>query len=332
MGLGSVLVKGVGMYLPSNEVSNEEMASHFSERGISVNGLYESVGRKTRFFKDEDETSTTMSFKAAENVIKKLGVNKDSIDGVIYVSDSPEYTSPSNAIVLHKWLGLKNAHFVLDMNQNCTGVITALDVVTKYMKGSHRLNRVLVTGAFNASQMAHKDNPVTYGVLSDGSSAVIVDKVNEQEKGIIDSGYHTDSSHFEMMMYPKCGYSNISSEQIDDESKKLNWDHESDEFIPGEFVKVIEPLLERNGLTPNDVQHYIASQFSKKLIHVTSEKLGVSADKFTFVSDKFGYCGNASPMFAFGDLLEKGSAKEGDFALIFSIGSGHVVSVVLYRY
>lgn len=61
--------------------------------------------------------ASDMCYQAAERIIEYSGIDKDSIGALIFVSQSPDYLSPSTAYVLQKRLGLSSSLVVLAMPQ-----------------------------------------------------------------------------------------------------------------------------------------------------------------------------------------------------------------------
>ena len=46
----NVVIKGTGVYIPANEVDNEQLDDHFEKRGLSAHSLMEHLGRKKKIF------------------------------------------------------------------------------------------------------------------------------------------------------------------------------------------------------------------------------------------------------------------------------------------
>lgn len=65
------------------------------------------LGRVTRYLADENETSLTMAFEACYKVLKYAEMSPDDIDMIVFSSETPEYTAPTNALKLNHMLGKK---------------------------------------------------------------------------------------------------------------------------------------------------------------------------------------------------------------------------------
>lgn len=330
----NVMVREVSKYLPRTVVDNEFYVSHFDAKGIESRGLYEAVGRDKRHIVVNNEENTfTMGLEAAKRVIAQSGLSATDFDMLVFVSDSPEFLAPTTALTLREHLGATNAHMVFDMNQNCTGMVAGLDVVSQYMKTKKYINRALIVSSFYGSLMAEEESdPVSCGCLSDGGSAVILEvEESEVERGILDASYLTKSETCHLMVFPACGVSKLHDPSVPLKDKKMAYRYEEADFLGPDSAEGIKILLDRNNVRSNDVQHYLVSQFETAIIHEVSHILGIDEDKFVTTMPELGYVGNSSPIFAFEKLIKKG-VKEDDMMVLSSVGAGYIVSSILYKF
>lgn len=96
----NVIIKGTGVYIPANKVYNEELDQHFESMGLSAHNLMEHLGRRKRYFISEGENIITMCVNAINNCVEKNHLDWETIDMLVFCSDTPEYLSPSNALKL----------------------------------------------------------------------------------------------------------------------------------------------------------------------------------------------------------------------------------------
>lgn len=326
------IIISTGIYHPKNKVYNDFFVEHFKEQGVEVDGLLEHLGRRKRYFAEEGETSLSMAYEASKAAMEKINMSPDDLDMIVFVSDTPEYTAPSNALKLNHLLGTPNAHVVFDMNSNCVGMLTAFDVVSRYIESKTRIKKVLLVGSLLISSVVSDKDSVTYPTFGDCAAAIIIDNVEEEKKrGFIDSTYFTDSSYHESIVMPKCGYSNLKKEGIDEEDKKWSWTPFDFSFLAGNWTELITRLITRNGLDSNNIDHYIFSQFSDTANIETLEKLGVREGKYTFVGKEYGYTGVTSPFVALNRMWDW-VAKEGDYVVFCSVAAGYTTTSLLYLF
>lgn len=330
----NVVIKNVEIYHPDKKVDNDFFIEHFKKQGKDIVGLLNYLGRQARYLADPNkENILTMGTVAAEKVLKKCEVGADEIDMIVCVSDTPEYTMPSNALMLNKLLNASNAEIVYDLNSNCIGMISALDSVSRYMKQNPYVKKALVVGAIFISGVCKKDDEIVFPNIADGAAAFILTKEFDDEiKGVIDSNYKTGSQFSDKIMLPECGLSHVFDKNIDESKKKMNWIPHDVSYFSDEWKKLIMKMMERNNIDIHDVSHFLFSQFSKSDVEITLEKLDVSLDKYTFIGDKYGYTGCTSPFFALYEAIKSGKIHKGDKVIFRSVGGGYTMGAVLYQF
>lgn len=333
MSFTNINLIGLEIYHPENKVENDFFIDHFSKMGINAESLMNHLGRKERYLASEGENSLTMAAEASKKVIQKSKISPEDLDMIVFVSETPEYYVPTNALKLNNILGAKCAHLVFDMNDNCIGMLTAMDLVSRYMLGNNKIKFALVVGSLYITGMIRKDCVISYPNIADGSAAIILEKVSDStiKSGFVDSNFYTNSMNHELMISPKCGFSNLHNKELEDNEKKLQWLPHDVSFFSDDWMQLITELLERNGLEASDINHYLFSQFSIPDGLVTLDKMGISSDKTTVVGEKYGYTGCASPFFALHDAIAEGKVNNGDYIILFSVGAGYTMSAVLLK-
>lgn len=326
-----VHIKGIATYHPDKAYDNSYFVEHFDKLGLESEGLMNHLGRKTRYLvSSEDENALTMGIKAAQKLLQESNISAEELDMVVFVSDTPEYTYPSNALLIHREIGAVNAHIVYDLNTNCIGMLTAMDQVSHYLTGSRYIKRALIVGSVHVSNIARKDDTIVYPNFSDGSAAVLLEK-SELPGGFIDANYKTDSKLGDTVTFPAAGMSKMFSEDVAEADKRLRFIPHDVSYFSDEWKDMISLMLGRNGMLANDVDHWIFSQFSRPEIEETLEKMHVGLDKYTFVGDRYGYTGVTSPIFALEDALKSGKVSTGDKVILCSVGIGYTMSSLLYQ-
>lgn len=328
----NVIMLGTGVYVPPNKVYNDYFVQHFHEMGLESEGLMEHLGRRKRYLANPDESSLSMGYKAAQNALEKLHMDPEELDMIVFVSDTPEYTFPTNALRLNKLLGAKNAHTVFDMNCNCIGMLTALDLVTRYVQSKTRIKKILVVGSLHISAIANKNDTMIYPNFADSAAAVILENLEEVEKrGFLDSTVFTDPSFEDTFLMPACGNSKMFSDNIPVENKRLQFTTFDFSFLSVNWTAIINRLLERNNAKAEEINHFIFSQFSDPANMETLKNLGVGEDKYTFVGKEYGYTGVTSPIVALNRTWKR-LAEPGKQVVFCSVAAGYSMTSLLYKF
>lgn len=326
----NVIIKGTGIYLPANEVGNEYFEEYFRRMGVEVKGLMKHLNRHKRFLADRDESSLSMGFEAAKNVLEKLNMDAKELDMIVFATDTPEYNVPTNALKLNQMLKAENAHRVYDMNCNCIGMLLALDTIAGYMQQRPSIKKTLIVGSMHVSSVVRYKDSVTYPTFGDSGAALVLENIQEEEKrGILDSEYLTNSEYHNTIVLPECGHSKELLYEVPKEERRMAWNPFDFGFLADNWASIITRLLENNHVQLDEVQRFVFSQFSDADNKLTLEKLGVDMEKYIFVGDKYGYTGVSSPIMALNEVWD--SLKPEGYLVFCSVAAGYSMNAVLYK-
>ncbi len=331
----NVHIVGVGTYNPQKRVDNDYFIHHFKKYDMHehVENLVKKLGRKIRTQAGEKESSITMAVEAAKKALESAKLTSKDVDMIISATDTPEYLMPSCSLMIRNKLKAENACSVFDLNNNCIGMINAMDVASRYLKTDKKYKRVLVVGSVLVSPFAREDDMVTYSIVGDGAAAVILEVMEEKEvRGILGSRMYTDDNYNETIRFPACGLLNISKDDFESYHRKMEWKPFDFSFLSEKWAELIINLLKENDYTPKDVSHYFMSQFSKEDIRITLEKLGSVMQQATFIGDKYGYTGSASPIMALDDKIKKETFKKDEVVVFCSVAAGYTMQALAYKW
>lgn len=332
----NIRIRNAGTYHPEKQVNNEYFVEHFrsadQEMGNKIADLLEVLGRKNRYIADfPNETVITMGIKAAQAAITRAEISVLDLDGIIFSTDTPEYTSPSNALLIRDAIKAENAELVYDLNANCVGMVVAIDQARAIMTCNKRLKKILIIGSTMIHHYGASSNPITYAAIGDAAAAIIIEAIDsDKPRGFIDSLYATETDLSECVLMPECGMSKIYDPLIPDEKKKWAWLPFETTELEGRFGKVIHQLLADNNYTIDQVSNVFMSQFSLKMIAEVSEISGIPMKKFKYTGDKYSYTGTSSPFMAYHHAIEEEEIAENDLVIFISAGSGLTMTAILY--
>ncbi|MDD7794725.1 ketoacyl-ACP synthase III [Clostridium sp. 'White wine YQ'] len=331
----NVKINRIEYYHPETKYSNEYFMKHFSKQGTDISGLLEVTGRDSRYISEDfHENSLTMAIKASKKVIQNANIDANDINLVVFVSTTPEFLSPTNAVKIHEALGLGKQAIAYDMNGNCAGMIIAVDQVSRIMKTNDRIKYALVIGSDQLVRYSRRTEAITYSNFGESACAILLENVDCHPSDFIDSSSYVDSSLSGYINFPPSGFSKVLplDKHTEKNNRIIEWiDFDTDEAFASS-VDSINEILDRNNLSKDDIKLYCLSQFAKKNIELIQEALKEPDHKFPFVGNKFGYTGVTSPFIALTDSIEKNKIKRGDHVILWTVGAGVVASCILLRY
>lgn len=328
----NVKIKSIEIYHPENEVGNEFFIDHFKKQEKDITRLLKAFGRDKRYIIDNDKENTlTMGIEASKKALKVAGLEGKDIDMVLFSSQFPEYTVPSQSLILHNAIGGKNDTLCLDTNANCVGMLVTVENTVKALLSNPYAKRALIVGSDYMSIHCKKDDEMTYPNFADCACAIILEKTDE-DCGYIDGNCRTNGATWELVNFPACGSSNIYNKNISIDDRNLSWTPFDGTFVLDHAVESIDELLNRNNLKLEDIDTYCFSQYSKAFADIGSQKLGEDINKFIYIGDKYGYTGTSSPFIALYEGIKSGRIKRGDTICLWSVGTHWTICTMLMKY
>jgi len=98
------------------------------------------------------------------------------------------------------------------------------------------------------------------------------------------------------------------------------------------LYEICRDLLERHGLTPQDIKLLIPHQANLRIITAVAQRLGLRDNQVIINIDRYGNTTAATIPLAARDALEGGRLKKGDLVLFAAVGAGFTVGANLWKW
>lgn len=344
-------IAGVGYYVPKNVVTNNDLLQYMD---TSDAWIQERSGIKERRYANKTgETTTTMGVEAAKIAIERAGITAQDVDFIIFATLSPDYYFPGCGVLVQRAMKMKEIG-ALDIRNQCSGFVYALSVADQFIKTGMYKN-ILVVGSEKHSfglDFSTRGRNVSV-IFGDGAGAVILQPTEKEGQGILSTHLHSDGESAEILaMYNPGTHSNhwvkepvadfgkaemgkmfMTHEMIDNAQNFPNMDGPA-VFKKAivKFPEVIIEALEKNNLSPKDIDLLIPHQANLRIAQFVQQKLGLSDDQVFNNIDKYGNTTAASIPIALCEAWEKGKVKEGDLLCLAAFGSGFTWGSALLRW
>jgi 3-oxoacyl-[acyl-carrier-protein] synthase-3 len=105
---------GLATSVPEMIRSTESFSSFIGEEGVKK--FIKNVGMKQGHISSPDMTTSDLCFSAANQLLDRLNIDRNSIDVLLFVSQTPDYVAPSTACVLQYRLDLSQECLAFDVN------------------------------------------------------------------------------------------------------------------------------------------------------------------------------------------------------------------------
>lgn len=167
----NISLRGVAAAVPTQVYHNLDY-DHISveERELFI----KTTGIKERRIAKEGMSTSDMCYEPAKQLIEKLNWNKDEIDVVIMVTQSPDYFIPGSAVILQHRLGLKKSCLAFDINLGCSGYVYGLYVLGNLMSSGQLKKGLLLVGDKSTVSTSYTDKSA-FPLFGDAGSATALE-------------------------------------------------------------------------------------------------------------------------------------------------------------
>jgi 3-oxoacyl-[acyl-carrier-protein] synthase-3 len=290
--------------------------------------ILEKTGIYNRYISAQGETAVDLAFAAGEKLLAEFSC-REKIDLLILVTQSPDYVLPTSACILQDRFLFSNSCMAFDVNQGCSGFVYALSIAGALIE-SGVAHKGLILCADTYSKYIEKNDRTCRPIFSDGAAAVLVEGSKEDHMGPFEFG--TDGSGYDRLIVKHSG-ARGANRPIDMHRGSLKM-HGSDIFL---FTMRVIPacinnLLERAGLTHQEVDLFVFHQASKLVIDSLIRQMSLHKEKFFVNYDSIGNTVSASIPIALKDATVQGRLKEGNTVILVGFGVGLSWGATLIRW
>ncbi len=309
---------GWGHYAPPKVLTNDDMSKIVD---TSDEWIRTRTGISERHIAEGKESTATMATRAAQNAIAVADINPRSIDLIIVATLSPDYPFPAVACLVQDALGVPHAA-AFDLSAGCTGFVYALTVASQ-MIGSGAYNTALVVGSETLSRMLDWTDRTTCVLFGDGAGAVVL-RASDEPTGLLGSTLGSDGSGAELLYIPAGGARMPASQETVEghqHSIKMNGS-EVYRFAVDAMTRVSRQVLEKTGVTIDDLALVIPHQANERIISAASRALKLPPEKVYKNVDRYGNTSSASVPIALSEAAAQGRIRDGDHIMLVGFGAG----------
>ncbi|MDD2299266.1 MAG: ketoacyl-ACP synthase III [Fermentimonas sp.] len=321
-------INGISSCVPKAVVKNDRNQLDLPQEEIDK--LVNSIGIKEKRVADLDVTAADLCYKAGDKLLNELNINRDEVDAVIFMTQTPDYLMPANAPILQHRLGLKKDAICFDMGLACSGYVYALFVASSILQNP-AINNVLLLDGETASKFTSKKDYVNYPLYGDAGTATLIGKGSIQNTSYF--SLYTDGSGYDAVMIESGGYRNpISIQGLEELPRDSgNYGRSNDVYMDGlkvfnftmkEVPKSVKKTLEFAETTIDAIDYFVFHQSNKFMTDFFAKKLKIPLDKMLYSIQKFGNTSSASIPLTISVNHQVFEHKENSTILLSGFGAG----------
>jgi 3-oxoacyl-[acyl-carrier-protein] synthase III len=302
---------GVGRYLPEKIVTNADLEKIMD---TTDEWIRTRTGIEERRIADDNTNTSDMGFAAAQKAIENAGITPEDIDLILVATVTPDQPFPSVACMLQERLGAKKAA-AMDVSAACAGFMYGI-VTGKQFVEAGVYKHVLVVGVEKLSRITDWKDRNTAVLFGDGAGAVIVGEVSEG-RGILS---------FEL------GADGTGAKHLYQEEYIIMNGREVFKFAVRQMGESCINVLEKAGLTKEDVDFLIPHQANIRIMEASRQRLELPIEKMSKTVHKYGNTSAASIPISIVEEIEAGKIKDDDLVVMVGFGGGLTWGAIAIRW
>lgn len=325
--------KGVGVTamsaaVPRHVIHNYEYTEYFP--ADQVKEVVDKVGIYERRFADAVTCSSDLCFAAAEKLISDNAIDKEEIDLLIFISQTPDYRMPATSCLLQHRLGLSHSCIAFDMTLGCSAFCYGLSVAYSLLEKGNLRKALVLDGETRSKVYSPKDRRSAF-LFGDGGVAALVER--DAKFGESFFSLNTDGSRADLIMIKGGGYRHPSSEEtlkekVVDEYGNIRSDEQGYmkggdvfNFVIREIPRDIKNTLAYAGLSAEQMDYIVFHQANDFINSYIAKKMKLDTAKIPSTIAKYGNTSSVSVPLTIVDQL-RGKLDGNKTLLLSAFGVG----------
>jgi 3-oxoacyl-[acyl-carrier-protein] synthase-3 len=244
-----------------------------------------------------------------------MQINRDEIDLLVFISQTPDYRMPATSVLLQERLKLSTSTIAFDINLGCSAFLYGLTIAYSMISGGGIRKALILDGETRSKVYSLKDRKTGFLFGDAGVSALIE---RNEKFGRSWFSLNSDGSRESLIKIPAGGYRKMSScetveEKIVDEhgnirSEEQGYMNGADvfNFVIREVPRDFNKLLEHSAVDVNTIDFFIFHQANIYINGFLAKKLKLPESKIPSTIEKFGNTSSVSiPLTIVSELKNK---------------------------
>lgn len=316
-------ILGTGSVLPGRAVPTEEVSAlAYPDRNPAE--LIERTGIRTRWWADPGTTHASLAAEAMRLALADAGLAAGDLVRLIQLNCTGGDTLlPATANAVGDALDLHGSCDCIDLNNACTGFLSALDLAARSVAtGLHPVG-IVVSELWSR----HLDvaDPRSFVIFGDAAAAIVVGPGGPDE-GLRSSWLRNDGrlrgsvtlAHSGLTGKREIVHFGVSNQQIGREATDA-------------VLTSARTALSLAELTMDDIDWVLPHQPNGRMLDVLARELGIPEGKQLRVVDEIGSVGAASIPVSLDRLWRSGRVRPGQRVLMVAVGSGISYGALVYQ-
>lgn len=315
------VIRGIGSYLPERVMTNAELSELVE---TSDAWIQERTGISKRHLAAEGQYTSDLGYEAAKAALDHAGLTADDIDLIVVATATPDLTFPSTATIIQEKLGMKHGA-AFDLQAVCSGFIYGVHVVNALLQ-SGGAKRAILIGAETFSRILDWNDRGTCVLFGDGAGAVVMEAVEDEHGGVLQTYVRSDGSHRDML-YVDGGPSRT---QTVGHLRMLG--NQVFKHAVTDISQVMKECAEKANVPISDIDWFVPHQANQRILNAVAKRLKLRPEQVVSTVADHANTSAASVPLAMDRAVKDGRIKRGDLVMLEAFGGGFTWGAALLRY
>lgn len=324
----NAVIRSIGMSVAERVMTNHDFEEFLD---TSDEWIKSRTGISERHIASVEETASTFATRAAAEALEKAQVDPKEVEMILVATVTGDMQFPSTSCLVQNSLGATNAG-AFDVGAACAGFIYACEVLSSMIKGGSVRNGIVV-GVDVLTKIVDWTDRSTCILFGDGGGAVFME-ASDEDRGVMCTVMKSDGSGGKYIRLAVGGslYPSRSPQAEGKSDRVYMAGREVYKFAVKAMGDSCCTVLEKAGLSVDDVDLFVPHQANLRIIEAASDRLGLSPEKVFINVDRYGNMSAGSIPVALYEAEQMGRLKRGDLVMTVGFGAGLVWGANLIRW
>ena len=324
-------IQAIKSFLPEGKLTNEQLAAEFGD--WHAGQILSKTGVAVRGVAGANETASDLGVAAGRRLFASGACAPEEIDFLLFCTQSPDYFTPTSACVMQDRLGLRTSCGAIDFNQGCSGYVYGLALAKSLIEAGTAAKVLLITADTYTKFINRRDRSIRT-LFGDGAAATLVTSIEADTEMIGPLVLGTDGRGANEIIVPAGGLRcrPTAETAIEKEDDAGNWRSAQNLYMNGADVfsfalrtvpPAIDQLLQKSGLTLDQVDFFVLHQANKFILERLRGKMKIPPEKFWIDMENCGNTVSSTIPIALEGALEQQRIKPGDRVALVGFGVGY---------
>ncbi|HYC02645.1 MAG TPA: ketoacyl-ACP synthase III [Azospirillaceae bacterium] len=291
--LSGIALRGIVSALPERHEGLDQLSARFG--ADAARRIADATGIRGRHIVAEGQCTSDLAVAAAERLLARLGWAAESIDLVVFVSQTHDHILPATACLAQRRLGLPKRCAAFDLSLGCSGYVYGLWAAGGLLPTLAGSGRALLLAGDTTSRLLDPDDRAVAPLFGDAATATAIEL--DPGAGPIHLDLGTDGAGAPYLIVPGGAMRRPGdgTHAPGPEGDRLFMDGtQVFAFTLREVPPSIRATLEAASWAPADVDAFVLHQANEMMMRRLGQKIGAPEDRLVLALADHGNTSSAS--------------------------------------